>query len=223
MNFLILVAMDEELNAFLKNCKFTKVDDYYQLSTNKHTIYLMKGGIGKVSMAFKIGSFTSKNKVDFIINTGVAGSISSELKPLETLVANRCAYHDVDVTAFGYKLGQMCSCPLYFESDQKAINIVKTLNYPNVKVGLILSGDSFITKENLRNVLDKNFDNPLAVDMESTCVSQCAYILNIPFLIIRTISDSPDNEGNKETYEALLDEAASFASKLTLEIINKMD
>ena len=62
------------------------------------------------------------------------------------MIADKLAYHDVDVTAFGYEYGQMAQQPLYFESDKKFVSLFKRvcLNLiKNVILGLIATGDSF--------------------------------------------------------------------------------
>ncbi len=215
--YLVVTAMDEELEGLFKffpDIKKIEENLFYH-EDEKIAFYSMKGGIGKVSMAYMLGSFLAKHKVDEIVNVGVAGSINPALKPFMTLIASKTAYHDVDVTAFGYEYGQMAQCPKYFAADEEGVK--KLMSFPSDQLmeGLILSGDSFITKTNLSKEHVSQFDHPLAVDMESAAVSEVCYLAKIPFLIIRTISDDTSNEdGNKDQYENNLTKASYRAGEL---------
>jgi adenosylhomocysteine nucleosidase len=225
MTYLVVCAMKEEQDAFLKlfDTQIETAGNISHLCINdgKDEIYCMLGGIGKVSMAYMLGSILNTRHFDLIINVGVAGTINGRLKPFTTLIADRCAYHDVDVTAFGYSYGQMCQCPLYFESDRKAIKLGLESEIKELATGLILSGDSFMTKENTDlQVLDR-FESPVAVDMESAAIAQVSYLAKIPFVIIRSISDdASNNEGNKNQYEDNLDKASERAATVVKYIVS---
>ena len=221
--FLVVAAQKEELDGLFfdkKNVK--KVSDFFVLEEDDIIIYGMIGGIGKAAMAYRLGSFLQNFQIDEIINIGVAGSISNEIKPLDTLVATKCAYHDVDVTPFGYKKGQMAQMPLYYECDKRAVDYALSLNEKNIKTGLVVSGDVFVTKANLRSNIYEDFDSPVACDMESAAVGQVAYIAKKPYIIIRTISDDPANESNKDTYEQRLNDASKEAGKFCYRLIEEL-
>ena len=142
---------------------------------------------------------------------------------MDVVVANKVAYHDVDLTAFGNPLGQMDKEPLWFETDNEVIESVKELENNidfNIKVGPIISGDKFVTKKNLSKKIIKYFGKPLVVDMESGSVAQCAHELDVPFAIIRSISDDTSNSSNQNMYEEFLELAAKHASSVTLWLLN---
>ena len=213
--------MKEELDGLLSSYeKYEEKDNYYLVKDAEKEVYVILGGIGKASMAFTIGKFLALHKVDMIINTGVAGVLFKALKPLDIFVATKSAYYDVDVLAFGYKRGQMCSQPLYYDCLKDGVDFLMSKNDPSIKRGLIISGDTFITKDNTPKDLEKDFDHPVAIDMESASVGQCANIEKLPYMIIRAISDDTENEGNKDVYDKLLKEASNKAGKLTAETIS---
>ncbi|MFA6862028.1 MAG: 5'-methylthioadenosine/S-adenosylhomocysteine nucleosidase [Bacilli bacterium] len=221
---LIVFAMDEEISAFFNSTTATKtgvgmLENIYMDCLGDTTIYGMKGGVGKVSMAYSLGAFLNNIKVDKVYNTGVAGSLTSRLKPLSTLIATKCAYHDVDLTQFKYKKGQMSMMPLYFTCDKAGIKKALALNDKDVVTGTILSGDSFITVDKIPSSFFEDFDSPLAVDMESAAVGQVCYMAKTPFQIIRTISDSANTDSNLSQYQTLLNQACMKAAYITRQII----
>lgn len=222
-HFLVVAAQKEELDGLFKDMKkVRKMSDFLVLEEHDYVIYGMIGGIGKVSMAYRLGAFLENFHIDEIINIGVAGSISKDILPLDTLIATRCCYHDVDVVAFGYKKGQMCQMPLYFECDPGALEFASTLNDERIKSGLIVSGDVFVTCDNLNSDIYENFDNPVACDMESAAVGQVAHMAKKPYIIIRTISDDPNNESNKDTYNQRLVAASNKAGELAYLLIQHL-
>jgi adenosylhomocysteine nucleosidase len=222
--YLVVAAADEEeiSSLFTGKTNYKKLEnDVYLYECEKYTVIAMTSGIGKVAMAYRLGRMLASFQIDEIINVGVAGSISSQLKPFDTLVATSVAYNDVDVVDFGYHKYQMCGMPLYFVPDEDGVKKALSLNNNRIKPGLILSGDSFISKRNLPSSFYEDFDNPVAVDMESAAVGQVAYMAKVPFMIIRSISDDASgNETNKEQYDYNVAEAAKRAYQIVWQIID---
>lgn len=222
-NILVICAQPEELDGvFYQQEKKVHSDGIYLLEGENFNAYVTIGGIGKTAIAFRLGQLLSQLSVDLIINTGVAGSLSSEVKPFEIFVSEKAAYYDVDVRAFGYALGQMCGQPLYYPADKKALKAALSLFDNRIHAGLVLSGDNFISKENLPSFIYTAFDHPMAIDMESAAVAQVSNIAHVPYLVIRAISDTPsDEDNNKDTYNNRLDEACAEAGKITYKIMNE--
>lgn len=217
---LIVFARQEELDAFLALHPYTKDEEgNYTLFLSGKKVTLRKGGIGKVARAGSLGFFLALHHPSLIRNVGIAGSLSKKLPPFSTLIADRCAYWDADVTAFGYQRGQRAGQPLYFLPDRKAVASIRKLKRKNVRQGLILSGDSFRTKENKPKWLREEFPDALAIDRESAALGQVATRHKIPFLVIRTISDDTGSEGNAKSYEEQTKEACSVAAKICLSVI----
>ncbi len=221
-NYLVVTAMKEEMDALLSyfDGVIDKGDDIFYVKKDGFTLYTMIGGIGKVSMAYRLGVFLATHKIDTLINVGVAGSISKRLVPFKSLIADKVAYHDVDVRAFGYHIGQMCQMPLYFQRDSLLVRKALSIGKEDAVKGLILSGDSFITKDNLNQNVYADFDDPLAMDMESAAVAQVSYQAKIPFLIIRSISDdTTSDDSNKEEYDRNLKKASNRAAEIVARLI----
>lgn len=220
---LIIVAMDEELSAFLNGLDFPYSEinvlnevGYSFIKHNKEYI-VIKGKIGKSSTSLYLGRLSMIYDIERIFNLGTAGGVSNLLNVGDVVVASEVLYHDVDVEAFGYPFGQVPGFPLTYPCDSNFLD--KKLIFDDFKVyqGRISSGDSFITKKNIDNYPIKKF-NSFAVEMEAAAVGQSAYQLNIPFVVIRSISDiTTANENEKEStfnIEACSDHCAKVLLKL---------
>lgn len=168
-------------------CKF-----YTGIYTNT-SIVLLKSGIGKTAAALGTTLLLQIYKPDIVINIGSAGSLIPTLKIGDIIISEEVSYHDVDITTFGYKLGQMASCPARFTADTKLIKqselCVKECGF-NAMRGLVISGDSFIksSKQCLLKILI-NFPEAIAIEMEGAAIAQVCYKFKVPFIIIRSISD----------------------------------
>lgn len=148
----IICAMEEELRTLVENLdnasKITRHGYVFHTgSIGRHEVVLVQSGIGKVMSAMAVTLLVEVFSVEGIINTGSAGAVNhSELKIGDVVVADKLAYHDVDVTAFGYAFGQMAQQPLYFESSKYFVSELKKA-IENPVVGLITSSDSFISSD----------------------------------------------------------------------------
>lgn len=229
---LVILAMESEFTA-LKNKVRAGVNKTiggisgieFPIPSGK--AFAFQGKIGKVATAFDIGRLASQLDIKAIVNTGVGGALDPTVRPLDVVVANQVAYHDVDLTAFGNPLGQMDGNPLWFKAGESFLKSAEDLevNAPfRILVGPIISGDKFVTKDNLSpELIQKAFGHPLACDMEGGAVAQVANILHVPFCIIRSISDDTTAEGNKNTYQEFLELAAKHASSVTLWMLNSLE
>ena len=188
---------------------------------NNQDVVLAQGGIGAAATVMLITLLKTKFDIEYIINVGTAGGVGHKgLKPMDVVISDNLAYYDADVTAFGYKIGQMAGCPRAFKADEKLVSLLKEQN-PTFKVGDMLSGDKFVCdKHNPNEYIKANFDdlNILTTDMESTSLANACYLLNIPFAVVRVVSDILGADGQKESYEEVL-KVSSYVAK---EVINKL-
>ena len=126
----IIAAMEQELVLLVEQLE-NKVEEtvlgntYYTGRLGKHDVVLVQSGVGKVMSAMSVAVLADHFGVDALINTGSAGAVAPGLKIGDVVVASKLAYHDVDLTAFGYDYGQMSMQPLYFESDSTFVETLK--------------------------------------------------------------------------------------------------
>ena len=141
----IIAAMEQELVLLVEQLE-NKVEEtilgntYYTGRLGKHDVVLVQSGVGKVMSAMSVAVLADRFEVEALINTGSAGAVAPGLKIGDVVVASKLAYHDVDLTAFGYDYGQMSMQPLYFESDASFVTTFeKVLAQASIDSRLVLS------------------------------------------------------------------------------------
>lgn len=190
-----------------------------------HEIVILQCGIGKVNAAVGTTLLLHLHKPDYVINTGVAGGLCPSLNVGDIVAYSEVRYHDVDLTAFGYEFGQMAKMPAcYLPSDHLLDIAEKCLaNTANdkIKKNLIVSGDSFVSDAQQIDIIKSRFRDALVVDMESGAIAHVCYLLETPFLIIRSISDVPGGV-RTESFNQFLSIAADKSAKLVIEMLKKI-
>ena len=200
----IIAAMPEELAYFLQHLDDAREEkvlgnSYHTGKVGSVELVLVESGIGKVMSAMSVAILADHFQVDAVINTGSAGAVANGIAVGDVVIADKLCYHDVDVTAFGYDYGQMARQPLYFESDKKFISLIQeSLSKLDQTwhLGLIATGDSFVAGEDKIKVIKEHFPQVLAVEMEGAAIAQAAHALNLPFLVIRAMSDNANHEAS---------------------------
>lgn len=189
-----------------------------------YEIVLVESGIGKVLAALTATLLISHYHVDILMNTGSAGGIGADLKIGDVVIADRLAYHDADVTAFGYQYGQMPGMPVAYETDQALNKLALAAAQKqdlSVHVGLIVSGDQFVHSKEQIAKIKEHFPAALANEMESTAIAQVAYRYQVPFVIIRAISDNANEEAHVD-FDSFIIEAGEKSAKMVQTFLNAL-
>ncbi|GAA0181529.1 5'-methylthioadenosine/adenosylhomocysteine nucleosidase [Clostridium sediminicola] len=225
----IIGAMEEEVE-ILKNKMDIEEEvkiagmTFYQGTVHDQNIVLARSGVGKVNAAMCAQIMASSFNIDYLINSGVAGGMFGELKQGDIVISTDAVQHDFDVTALGEPLGEISRLGItYFKADESLINLAEkaavgiNLEGVNVFKGRIASGDQFIAGGDLEERIRTNFE-PYAVEMEGAAIAHVAYLNEVPYVIIRAISDNADGEAEL-SYPEFLPIAAKNASLLLDKII----
>lgn len=223
----IIAAMDEELKLLLEKLNHRTEEvclgrTYYSGRLGRHDVVLVRSGVGKVMSAMSVAILADHFAVDALINTGSAGALAPDLGIGDVVVADRLAYHDVDLTAFGYAFGQMSEQPLYFESDKSFITAFeKVLAQHQIKskIGLITSSDSFMAGKNRTDFVKEHFPEVEAVEMEGAAVAQAALAAKLPFVVIRAMSDTAAHDANI-TFDEFILEAGKRSAQILLDFLD---
>ncbi|TGY61654.1 5'-methylthioadenosine/adenosylhomocysteine nucleosidase [Muricaecibacterium torontonense] len=175
-------------------------------------VVVVKSGIGKVSMAACAQQLVDLFGVDCLINTGVAGALGDQIEVGDVVVSTRVVHHDADVTALGYPIGTMPGYPTYFEADPQLVEaflsaVAEVAPSVHVYSGTVASGERFVASVEDRKRIHELFDG-LCAEMEGAALAQVAWLNDIPFVVLRAMSDKADGSG-AESYQAFEDGAAS--------------
>lgn len=228
----IIGAMDEEVSKIKETLNDVKVTnrasmDFYEGNFAGHKVVVVRSGIGKVNAGICTQILCDLFNVSVIINTGIAGSLNADINIGDIVLSSDTVQHDVDAVAFGYELGMIprMDCK-FFEADTKLIETAKAaceeeLSEINVFVGRVLSGDQFISDKAKKEWLISNFQG-YCTEMEGAAIAQTAHLNNIPFLIIRAISDKADDSADMD-YPAFEAMAIDNSVKLLKAMLNKMN
>lgn len=193
---LIIIAMKEEEEAFIKSLPIEVKafsDNLKTFTYNNENFLIMRGEVGKGSTCFHLGYLDARYKIKRIFNIGTSGGLFSKLNIGDIVIADKVCYFDVDACEFGYNYGQVPGFPLYFETDQKyvesKVNVLKEAGFSfKIWNGLIASSDTFMTRDKISKLSISGI-KPFCVEMEAAAVGQSAYLMKVPFVIIRSISD----------------------------------
>lgn len=226
----IIGAMDEEiiiLKEKLKNINTTVIAgcEFYQGQLNGKEVILTKSGIGKVAASIATTLLLEHFKPDSIINTGSAGGYDKNLNVGDIVISTEVRFHDVDLTAFGYEIGQMAQLPPAFIADKKLIDIAQnaaeTIKDLNIIQGLICTGDIFMADPKKTEIARNNFPTMAACEMEAAAIAQVCFQFNVPFVIIRSLSDIAGKK-SELSFEQFLPIAAKNASILVEAILDRL-
>jgi len=228
MKYGIIGAMDEEV-AFLRKKISQETEHtiansvFIEGTIGDKQVVLLKSGIGKVNAAMTTTILMERFSPTVVINTGSAGGFSPSLSVGDIVISDQVVHHDVDVTAFDYEYGQVPQLPAVFKADESLVRQTKEtitkldLNY---KVGLLATGDSFMNNEKRVNEIKAIFPNMLAAEMEGAAIAQVCYQYEVPFIIIRALSDIAGKH-SPITFDQFLETAAKNASQIILSLITE--
>ncbi len=204
----IIGAMDEEV-AVLKKLMGDSVTKnaagmtFYEGQLSGHPVVIVMSGIGKVNAAICTQILVDLYQVDAVINTGVAGSLNNDINIGDIVLSVDALQHDVDATGFGYEPGVIPRMETsVFTADEGLRTLAKTVCSevnPEISVfeGRVVSGDQFISDHGIKTKLVEGFEGACC-EMEGASIAQAAYLNQIPFLIIRAISDKADGSAEMD-------------------------
>ncbi|MBP2057794.1 adenosylhomocysteine nucleosidase [Lactobacillus colini] len=222
MKIAIIVPMAEEAEFY--GSHFQSADkkmfgstEFEHFSVNRNDIYLGLSGIGKVNAAMNLTNLLANENIDLIFMTGSAGSLKSSIHKKDLILPSQFTYHDAHNTSAGnYVEGQIPQEPARYELNsparEKFIQFLEK-NKISYQEGLIVTGDSFISSQNQKDEIKKNFPDAVGVEMEGAAFAQVAYHFNTPLVALRAISDNGD-ESADEDFDTFVREVGKKAANV---------
>ena len=227
----IIGAMDLELEELKSKMQISQIVkkanmDFYEGTLGGANVVIVKCGIGKINAALCVQILADIFSVTHVINTGIAGSLNAKLDIGDILISKDALHHDMDVTIFGYALGEVPQMGFReFRADENLIQLAKTTCEEvnpdlHVLVGRVVSGDQFISSKEVKERLISNFQGDCA-EMEGASIAHGAYLNNIPFVIIRAISDKADDSAEMD-YPTFERAAAKHSARLVENMVGSI-
>ena len=187
----------------------------------KNTLILMSCGLGKVNAAVGTTTLIRRYAPDCVISTGCAGGIDECLKVMDVVVSTEIVYHDVSIP--GCEVGQIQGLPARFRAEQELVEVALTCGQETrIKAGLICTGDQFICDRTQLERIKSQFPDGLAVDMESAAIAQTCFLLQVPFVSFRILSDTPGADKHLEQYFNFWDEMADRSFEVTRRFLTSL-
>lgn len=222
----IIGAMQQEvaiLKDALNNCQEVSKGGctYYSGQLHGVDVVLLQSGIGKVAAAIGTAILLDEYQPDVVINTGSAGGFDATLNVGDVVISTEVRHHDADVTAFGYEIGQMAGQPAAFQADEKLMAVaekaLESMVGKHAIRGLICTGDAFVCTAERQAFIRANFPSVIAVEMEASAIAQTCHQFQVPFVVVRAISDVADKESPMS-----FDEFLPLAAQSSSEMVSKM-
>lgn len=227
MKVAILSAMREEITPFLEKYphyshKEIGGNTYYLVNAEGYDLILAYSKIGKVHSALSASTMILHFGAQKLVFSGVAGGLNPSLKVGDLIIANQLCQYDVDITAFGHPLGFIPESSVYIDADLGLNALAKEVAKERgivLQEGIIASGDSFIASSEKKQWLIETF-NADAVEMEGASVANVCHLLQVPFCILRSISDSADGEADM-SFDEFLESSAKASADFVEAMLKK--
>ena len=228
MKIAIMGAMPEEVAPILEKLDSYKTTEYannkyYEATYKGVELVIAYSKIGKVFSTLTATTMIQHFGCDKLLFSGVAGAISPSLKVGDLIIATKLSQHDLDITAFGHPFGFVPEGSVFVEADKNLIALGKEVASEmgkTVQEGIIATGDQFVANEERKNWIGETFGAD-ALEMEGGSVAVVCNALNIPFFILRAISDAADMDASF-SFDEFLETSAVESAEFVMKMVDKI-
>lgn len=202
----IIAAMEIEATPLIANMTDAVSETVSGITFTKgnlkgHTAVVAVCGIGKVFAALCAQTMILTYAPQVVINTGVAGSLTANLKIGDLAVAEKVVQHDMDTSAIGDPVGLISGInEIYLPADSDTVArlcaAAKEIGV-NTLCGTVASGDQFVSSAEKKAYIAQTF-GAIACEMEGAAIGQVCYVNKVPFAVVRAISDDATGEAQMD-------------------------
>ena len=229
MKIAIMGAMPEEIQPILSKLDNVETNiyganKYYEGSYNGQEVVVAYSKIGKVFATLTATILIEKFGCEKLLFSGVAGAISSDLEIGDLIMADGLCQHDLDITAFGHPFGFVPEGEVCIPTDKGLRDIAKTVAKAKgltLKEGIIATGDQFVANNVRKDWIEDTF-KASALEMEGASVAVVCSSFDIPFFVLRAISDSADMDAGFD-FEAFLEKSAKVSADFILSMVDAIE
>ena len=226
----IIGAMDVEVALLKEN--MTNVNtakhawsDYFEGQLAGVDAVVVQCGVGKVNASLCAQILCNVYGVTHLVNTGIAGSLCADLDIGDLVVSKDAIYHDFDISYWGRAVGEVPGMGVTaFPADEMMIDTAfaaaESVNPGHTRIGRIASGDQFVCNKDKKDKIIAD-TQAICTEMEGAAIAHTAYRNDVPFVILRAISDKADDSAEMDypTFEAI---AAKRCAEVTMALAQKL-
>jgi len=225
----IMGAMPEEIEPLLEKVEnINKVEyannSYYEATYKGKELVIAYSKIGKVFSTLTASTLLEKFGCSTLLFSGVAGAINPNLKIGDLIIADKLCQHDLDITVFGHPHGFVPEGAVFVETDENLRMLGKEVASKNglsVIEGTIATGDQFVASSERKAFIESTFEAD-ALEMEGASVAVVCNALNVPFFILRAISDTANDDAGMDFDEFMIG-SAKISANFILDMVESIE
>jgi len=225
----IMGAMPEEIAPLLEKVENVKKIEYannfyYEATYQGKELVIAYSKIGKVFSSLTASTLLEKFACDKLLFSGVAGAINPDLKIGDLIIADKLCQHDLDISIFGHDFGFVPEGAKFVATDATLREVAKEVAKANglsLIEGTIATGDQFVASNERKEFIAKNFQAD-ALEMEGASVAVVCDALNVPFFVLRAISDTANDDAEMD-FDAFMISSAKISANFILDMVEKID
>jgi len=228
MNIAIMGAMPEEIAPLLEKVGSYEMQEYagnkyYTATYAGHNLVIAYSKIGKVFSTLTATTMLQHFGAEVLLFSGVAGAINPKLKIGNLIAATKLAQHDLDITAFGHPHGFVPEGKVFVEADANLVSKAKEVALEmglELMEGTIATGDQFVADKARNEWIGETFGAD-ALEMEGASVACVCDAMNVPFFILRAISDAADMDASF-SFDEFLESSAVESANFIIKMVEKL-
>ena len=225
----IMGAMPEEIEPLLERVEnINRVEyannSYYEATYKGKELVIAYSKIGKVFSSLTASTLLEKFECSTLLFSGVAGAINPELNIGDLIIAEKLCQHDLDISIFGHAYGFVPEGAVFVHSDEKLRDIAKEVASKNglkVVEGTIATGDQFVASNERKEFIETNFQAD-ALEMEGASVAVVCDALDVPFFVLRAISDTANDDAGVDFDEFMIG-SAKISANFILDMVESIE
>ncbi|RUM76576.1 MAG: 5'-methylthioadenosine/adenosylhomocysteine nucleosidase [Sulfurovum sp.] len=225
----IMGAMPEEIEPLLKKVENIKKieyanNSYYEATYRGKSLVIAYSKIGKVFSSLTASTLIEKFGCTKLLFSGVAGAINPELKIGDLIIADKLCQHDLDITIFGHDYGYVPEGAVFVETDAMLREVAKevaTKSNLSLIEGTIATGDQFVASSERKAFISNTFKAD-ALEMEGASVAVVCDALNVPFFVLRAISDTANDDAGMDFDEFMVG-SAKISANFILDMVESIE
>lgn len=219
----IIAAMRAEVDALLELVTQKKEVvknnvTFWEGKLAEKDVVLMQSGVGKGNAAMATTILFNNYCIDRVLNIGTAGGLCKQQKVLDLVISDTIVQHDYDTSPLDGEEG----IGLWYQADTTLINICKQIfeqQQERYHIGLIASGDQFIVEGAKLEALEQKFPKAICAEMEAGAIAQVCSFFQVPFVIIRSLSDIAHKEKSHLDFCEYVHMASKRSAMLCQEVV----